>query len=70
MFIFEISNSFLKKKSTDEAKKFRIKKNKQQGFIEVRISFQMQKNANVLASKLRPVKTCKAEKNATLQDRR
>ena len=40
-----------------EAQNFRMKKNKQQGFVKVQISYKNANNRNVLASKLRTVKT-------------
>ena len=47
--------------SPDKAQNFRLKK-KRQGIMKVQISFQMQKKNNVLASKLRLVKTFRGEK--------
>ena len=72
LFIFQISNSFVKKKniyfsfllffqkSTDEALNFRIKKINQQGIVINKLP--NTKNPNVLTSKLRLVKTFKCEK--------
>ena len=57
-----LQESHLKFGITDEAQNFQIqkkKKNEKHRIMEDRITFQKQKNRNVLASKLRPVKDFK-----------